>query len=234
MASESSGGDGSKFIFNNLKYMNNVKGILIFLNENLGVITFLVGIIAIYLYMKQKKDRKRSAASLILQEIRYAEQQIRNSDRGRIGYPLSSKLLPTNSWNDNIHLFTKDLKETQIDMISEFYAKAAYIDFLIYERSLQKINQKFTMKFLNNNPTAPATTSNFVSAPTIEFQVDNPILPMEDVHKEKVSIIHEPNPNEQITNKLLAETSIKIEFLYNTPAVEKLRKISIKKWYYLF
>src|SRR3989338_6744253 len=104
-----------------------------FLNTDIFVSlsTLLVGGIAIYLYLKGKKDHKRDAARLILQEIRYAEEQMRNSGRGSRGYSLTARLLPTNSWNDNIHLFTKDLKETEIDMIGEFYSKAIYIDFLI-------------------------------------------------------------------------------------------------------
>jgi len=113
------------------------------LNNYLGLITLAVGFVgfsAIYLYIKQKVDRKRDAAMLILQEIRYAEQQIRDSGKGSRGYFLASKLLPTNSWNDNIHLFIKDLKETEIDMISRFYASTAYIDSLIAERSKQKIH----------------------------------------------------------------------------------------------
>lgn len=71
--------------------------ILQFLNDNIGVITLVVGFLAIYLYLKQKADAKRDIAKLILQEIRYAEQQIRNSGRGSRGYSLSSRLLPTNS-----------------------------------------------------------------------------------------------------------------------------------------
>jgi hypothetical protein len=71
--------------------------ILQFLNDNIGLITLIVGLSAIYLYLKQKADSKRDIAKLILQEIRYAEQQIRNSGRGVRGYSLSSRLLPTNS-----------------------------------------------------------------------------------------------------------------------------------------
>ena len=120
-----------------------------FLNDNIGLVTFIVGFLAIYLYVKQKADRKRDTARLILQEIRYAEQQIRNSGRGGRGYSLSSRLLPTNSWDDNIHIFINNLKETDIDMISEFYSQAAYIDSLIVERSKQKLNQKFSVQPVN-------------------------------------------------------------------------------------
>ena len=124
--------------------MSWITTILKFLNDNLGAVTFVVGFLAIYIYVKQKKDRKRDAAKLILQEIRYAEQQIRNF-RIAQSYSLASKLLPTNSWNNNIHLFVKDLEETEIDMISAFYSKATYIDSLIMERSKQKINLRLAL-----------------------------------------------------------------------------------------
>src|SRR3989339_1955347 len=101
-----------------------------FLNINIGVITFSVGFFAIYLYAKQKKDYKREAAYLILQEIRYAEKQIRKYKEFN-QYKLWDRLLPTNSWNKNINLFVKDLKETDIDLISDFYAKSAYVDIMI-------------------------------------------------------------------------------------------------------
>jgi hypothetical protein len=78
--------------------MSWITTILKFLNENLGAVTFVVGFLAIYLYLKQRRDRKRDAASLILQEIRYAEQQIRNAKiTNPPSYFLASKLLPTNS-----------------------------------------------------------------------------------------------------------------------------------------
>jgi len=164
---------------------------------------------------------------LILQEIRYAEQQIRNSGRGTKGYSLSSKLLPTNSWNDNIHLFTRYLKETQIDMISEFYAKATYIDFLIAERSRQRINPKLSIRTLSQGVQSSASVT---AQPTIPVDV----IPDQPTPQQVAQIVQIPTPDELITIHLLTEISSSIEFLYNTPAVEKLRKISEKRWYQLF
>ena len=37
-----------------------------------------------------------------------------------------------------------------------------------------------------------------------------------------------------ISQKILDNVSMNIEFIYNTPVVEKLRRISIKKWYQIF
>lgn len=89
-----------------------------FLNSNLlvSIVTFVVGGFAIGIYIKQKIDQEKDAAKLILQEIRYAEQQIRIF-RVLGSYPLADKLLPTNSWHKNINLFVGKLKETEIDLI---------------------------------------------------------------------------------------------------------------------
>lgn len=185
--------------------------VLNFLNNNTGVVTFFVGSLAIYLYIKQKRDHKRDAASLILQEIRYAEQQIRNARQGgKVEYPLASKLLPTNSWNDNIHLFVKDLKETQIDMISAFYSKTTFVDFLISKRADQITNPSPPPQ----NPTPPPQDSSVTAQP---------------LQQKIVQLV--PSLGDVITVQMLTEISSSLEFLYNTPTVEKLRKISEKTWY---
>lgn len=200
--------------------MSWITTILKFLNDNLGGVTFVVGFLAIYLYLKQRRDRKRDAARLILQEIRYAEQQIRNF-RIAQSYSSASKLLPTNSWNDNIHLFIKDLKETEIDMISAFYSKATYIDSLIVERSKQKINPPLAQSIPLNPPPSASITA-------------QPSLPggggPQQVTPQQV-IVPVQTIGELITAQLLAEVSLSVEFLYNTPAAEKLRKISERRWY---
>ena len=109
-----------------------------------SVTTLIVGSIAIVLYFKQKIDHEKDSAKLILQEIRYAEQRIRNfRDVG--AYPLSDKLLPTNSWHKNIHLFVGKLKETEIDLISKFYSNSAYLDIVI-----SKISDKKNDILINN------------------------------------------------------------------------------------
>ena len=37
-----------------------------------------------------------------------------------------------------------------------------------------------------------------------------------------------------VSQKFLEDVSMNVEFIYNTPVVEKLREISEKKWYQLF
>lgn len=188
----------------------------------IALITLFVGGFAIYLYKKQKKDYKRNAARLILQEIRYAEQKIRRYREVK-NYKLYDKLLPTNSWNDNIHLFIKELKETQIDLISDFYAKTSYIDTLIATISRQKNNPpiiSLSPQSSFQQPTVPRTPG---VQPTGNSR--GPIQP----HPREISLLPLP-----VSQKILGDVSMNIEFIYNTSVVERLRKVSEKKWYHFF
>ncbi len=189
-----------------------------------GFITLVVGVFVFVLYRKQKRDHKRNAAKLVLQEIRYAEQKIRKY-REIKSYKLYDKLLPTNSWNDNIHLFIKELQEAQnIDLISDFYSKASYIDTLIATISRQKNNPPIFMA-----PRSPVSADHSVT-PTIpgaqqaqDFQ--NFIPPQ----LSEVALMVPP-----VSQKIMEDVSMSVEFVYNTPVVEKLRKIADKKWYQIF
>jgi len=174
-----------------------------FLNNNLGLVTLIAGVFVIILYFKQKKDKKREIARLILQEVRYAEQEIKEFKRHN-EYKLSDRLLPTNSWNANIHMFVSDFSETDIDSISKFYSQISYIDIIIQKISDQ-MNDSDRLKAVNE---AIEKIKASGQPGTVTIQMVSPI-----------------------SNDILRETSLSVEFLYNTPAAEKLRNISNKKWY---
>lgn len=170
----------------------------------MGLITLGVGFIAIYLYLKQKKDNKRDAGLLILQEVRYAEQSVRNYRTNKT-YSFTEKILPTSSWHKNIHLFVKDLKETEIDLISKFYSNAAYLDEVI------SILAEFSTRAL--------------------LKPETPVE-IKDEHGKFTRIATSDMTGEL---KALVDTiSGNVEFIYNTPAMTKLRALSEKKWYMPF
>jgi hypothetical protein len=173
-----------------------------FLNKNIGLVTVVVGLFAIYLYYKQKRDGKREAALLILQEIRYAEQKVRNY-RSYGSYSFNEKLLPTNSWHKNINLFISNLLESELDLISKFYSSAAYLDDVISVIA----SQSNLLIIQPPTPTSPATDT--ASAPT---QIASADLSLP-------------------AKKLIEGISETIEYIYNTPAIDKLRDLSKKKWY---
>jgi hypothetical protein len=124
------------------------------IDNHQGTVTLVVGVFVFFIYRFQKKDRKSDAAKLVLQEIRYAEAKIRNY-RVHHSYTFTEKILPTNSWNANIGLFVKDLKETELDLISVFYSNAAYLDDV-----LKTISDRHNRDVLEPaDPNKPATAS---------------------------------------------------------------------------
>ena len=198
------------------------------LNSNLlsPLTTLIVGGFAIGLYIKQKIDQEKDAARLILQEIRYAEQQIRVARTISGGnYPLADKLLPTNSWHSNIHLFVGKLNEAEIDIISRFYSNAAYIDVVIskisdYKNSLM-VQKSSSITNISNIQQQTASQPQ---------ETMSPITPQTVTPQPLVEI----NTTELYANEILKEVSQKIEFIYNTPAVDKLREIAEKRRFLIF
>jgi hypothetical protein len=178
-------------------------------NKYQAIITIIVGSIAYFLYKKSRRDNKIDAAKLIIQEVRYAEELIRNARDVGYNYALANKILPTNSWHKNIHLFIKNLGETDIDTISKFYSNVAYLDKII----------NYISEFINKKNLTPEI-----------LDEKDPQKLQEEVKKMQAQRIAAL----QLSQKFLKEVSEKIDLIYNTPAIDKLRVISEKKWHQLF
>jgi len=191
--------------------------ILNFLNQNLGAITLFVGFFAVGLYIYQKREHKREIAGLILEEIRYAEKHIKIARERNNIFLLTNKLLPTNSWYSNIHLFVNDFKETDRDSISDFYSKVIFLDRLI---------DKIAEVKLSGLQSTAATIS-----PTIVPPVGvTPATPIAPAPAPVPVVVQQFQLNAEIMLKDIAD---KVELLYNTPAADKLRDLSERKWYWL-
>ncbi len=197
--------------FNIIKLLNS--------NFFVALITAIVGYTAIHLYKKQQADNKKNAARLIIQEIRYAEQQIRNAKMltpaVETNYYLALKLLPTNSWHKNIHLFVEDLQEeNQLDLVSQFYSQAAYLDSVIEIISNEK------------NKTWNVVKSSLLANEKGQMQIAMGLI-LPSGH----STLDASNENFKIelklqANQILSDVTGKIEFIYNSSAVDKLRSIA--------
>jgi len=173
--------------------------------NNAGIITILVGLVAVILYYKARADSKSDAAKLILQEIRYADQKVRNY-RTYNSYNFTEKILPTNSWNKNINFFIRALEESELDLISKFFSSATYLDEVI-KAIADAQNRQFT-------------------------QIDTPLA---DVSGNIPIAMGTGDLSENAWAKKLIKTiSGDIESIYNTPAADKLRKISEKKKFIFF
>lgn len=231
--------------------------IISILNSNffIAIVALFVGGFAIGLYKKQKNDYKRGVSSLILQEIRYAEQQVRSSraySPNAENYPLSSKLLPTNSWYKNIHLFMGDFEQPQIDAISRFYAEVEYIDLIIerisdYKTSLieQEISD-LSGRIIQKGDILPDRVHLQEIVNLLASQKRS--LPGDEAgqsgnYPQTSSGISNPQTQPPTmlnilrrlkANTILKEISSEVEFIYNTSIGEKFRNIAEKKWLLFF
>lgn len=223
-------------------------------NFFIAIITLLVGGFAIVLYKKQKIDYKRDVALLVLQEIRYAEQQVRSShdfSTNAENFPLSVKLLPTNNWYKNIHLFMGDFEQTQIDAISRFYSQIEYIDLVIERISDYKISiieqeiSDLSGKIIQKEDILPNRVHlqgivNLLASQRI-LQQDE--ARQSDNYPQTASGINNPQKQQSTTinilrrlkaSSILKEVSSKVEFIDNTPIGENFRNIAGKKWFLFF
>lgn len=103
--------------------------------------TFVVGSIAILLYVKQRKDQKRDAANVIIAEIRQAERLINQFKKNGISNDISYQLLPSNNWTKYNYLFINDLDQDEIEQINNFYSQCIVLD-----KEIDQINISHELK----------------------------------------------------------------------------------------
>jgi hypothetical protein len=198
--------------------MDRFELVLSFLNSEffIALVTLLVGATAFILYIKQRRDNKSDSALLILQEIRYAEQVFRMSTQaGTMNFPIYEKLLPTNNWNRNIHLFLNELEETELDLISRFYSKASYIDLLVNKISDFKNQQ------INPTPVLREPPRIIINQTPVQNQTNITAVP----------VMFDPMEN---THNLLRIVSSEMADIYNTPTGEKLKRLARRKSLFTF
>lgn len=108
---------------------------------SVALVTFLVGVLVIYLYIKQQEDNKKDAAKIILQEIRRAENIIYDFKEHK-QFKFTKKIIATNSWSKNIHHFVDELSIDELDKISNLYSTGEYLDSVIKMVSDTKFDKK--------------------------------------------------------------------------------------------
>lgn len=94
-----------------------------------SLVTLLVGTFAIWLYLKNKWDEKRNAASIILLEVKSAERKIRAVKNSDDDNPSDhSPLMKNESWSKYKYLFVKNLDRDEWDSLNDFYEKCSLYD----------------------------------------------------------------------------------------------------------
>lgn len=161
-----------------------------------SLITLIVGGIAIILYLAQKKDSKKDAAKIILQEIRRAEQIIDSYKESGM-YQFNKRIIATNSWNKNIHYFVGELDNDELDKISDLYSTGEYLDYVV--KRVSDIGLDYMVEEIKKTQVTDAT-----GAPTLINLKD-----ISPAWKTKLEVI-----------------SKNLELIYHSAVVEKLKKIA--------
>lgn len=139
----------------------------------LDLITLLVGGVALYIYSKQKDDKKRDAANILFIEITNAE-SILSLAKENLDKKLPSDVvfstysIPTESWSKYKYLFVRDFDRTEWDSISDFYDKANSFDQAVdHNKSLFQKNEDQIRASLDKT-LAEITKENLIDVAKIE------------------------------------------------------------------
>lgn len=111
------------------------EGLIGFFDSNIFIAetTFLVGLFAFFVYYKQKRDKKRDAAKVVLLGIRNIEfgidRHLKNSSGvGEIDFSaVDPAFLNVNSWDENKHLLVDELSSDEIGLIDDFFQNSKAI-----------------------------------------------------------------------------------------------------------
>lgn len=162
------------------------------------------------MYFQQKWDGKRDAAKIILQEIRRAEDII--ADYKQVGsYQFAKKIIATNSWTKNIHFFVGDLDNDELDKISNLYSAGEYLDNLISE--ISKITLQDDVE----------RGKKLLEAQRIQQEQNSTYSGSQQNRPNQIII---PPGLIPVWKGRLDEISSKIEPIYHTTIVGKLKKIA--------
>lgn len=98
-----------------------------------GLATLVTGVVAWFVYLYSKRDKKIESATIILNDIFLAEKEINNIKKNKIISDYSF-ILPSNHWNEAQHLFVRDFDSDELNKISEFFKSCS-----LAEESLKSV-----------------------------------------------------------------------------------------------
>lgn len=107
------------------------------------IVTLLTALTAGYLYWKQRRDRQKDAADIILREIRDAEDMLPTVKRiiesaKENGVPEKIQIMKIGSWPELQHVLARRLPQDVMKTIGEFYTNCQLLD-----EALQTIDESF-------------------------------------------------------------------------------------------
>ena len=98
----------------------------------INILLVLVGLSAFGVYFTQKRDHRRSAATLIKEQIDSIEKSIsllrNDKDLGNVSIYRINPIMRENLWEKYRHLFVRTLSSSEMNLVQEFYDSAEQIE----------------------------------------------------------------------------------------------------------
>jgi len=179
-----------------------------------SIVTFLVGLVALAVYLLAKKHEKSNAATIILMDIRHAEQVVLSIlEKGSVDSYLKN-IITENNWNKYKHLFAANFSQDDFSAFNRFFnscmeiSEARKVMLEIFNASLRSKAEHVQQLLMNvespNTPEGQAKRQQIITNTNTE------------------NFIFEPaDPKNRIFNALQL-----MGRLSNTVAFEKLKKFA--------
>lgn len=110
----------------------------------LALTTLVIGFVALIVYRKQKIDKKKDAANIILLEIKDAEKHLLQAKETIIKQeflPEAIFAMRASNWEKYSYLFVRDFTDEEWDLVNTFYEKCKlYDEALQYDNSFYRNN----------------------------------------------------------------------------------------------
>ncbi len=184
------------------------------LNYANSIVTLLVGAVALVVYWLTKRHEKRNAATIILMDIRHAEQIVHSIlEKGTVDSYLKN-IITENNWNKYKHLFATNFSQDDFSAFNRFFNSCVEISEA----------RKNMLEIFNSSLRAKAE-----HIQQLLMNIDDPKTPEGIEKRDKIisntnteNFIFEPaDPKHRIFNALQL-----MGRLSNTVAFEKLKKIA--------
>lgn len=178
-----------------------------------SLVTFVVGLVAFVVYWLKKREEKRNAATIIVMDIRHAEQVVLSIlEKGKVDNYLKN-ILSENNWAKYKHLFASCLSSDDFGAFNRFFDSCVEISDAT--RRMKEI------LYVNIGAKASIAQSKI-------FDIENLSTPEGQSKKQKIideinaeGFVFDPNdPKDRIFRSLQL-----MGRLSNTVAYEKLKKL---------
>lgn len=179
-----------------------------------GAVTFVVGFVAVGVYWLTKRSEKRAAATIVIMDIRHAEQVVLSIlEKGMVDRTMKN-ILHDNNWAKYKHLFAENFSQDDFAAFNRFFEACVEI----------ADARKRMVDVFYSNVTAKAEIMHQKI-----FSIDDLLSPEGQLKKQK--ILHEINTDESFFDPNEPKSRILHNLqlmgrLSNTVAFEKLKAIA--------